>query len=141
MSKKGPIILVDDDGDDQEIMIRVLEELKVPNKLLIFNDCGAALLYLRKTDEQPFLIICDINIPGQNGIEFKTEIDEDPQLRDKSVPFIFFSTSASQPVVDIAYKKLTVQGFFKKPENFPEVKRLINRVVEYWSDCKHPNSF
>ena len=94
--KSGPIIVIDDDADDKDIFESVLKELGVDNKRLWFTNCKDAFEYLRTTNEQPFIIFCDVNIPGLTGIEFKRQIDKHPQLRKKSIPFIFYSTSVNQ---------------------------------------------
>lgn len=82
----------------------------------------------------------DINLPLQTGIEFKKTIDEDHQLRQKSIPFIFFSTSVDSNAVTQAYGEMTVQGFFRKSSSYEELKRLVRLIMDYWKLCKHPNS-
>jgi CheY-like chemotaxis protein len=84
-------------------------------------------------------ILCDINLPGMNGFEFKSEIDNDFKLMEKSIPFIFFSTAATKPIVTEAYTKMTVQGFFQKNDNIEELKYSLKTIIEYWKLCKHPN--
>jgi CheY-like chemotaxis protein len=140
MAKSGPIILVDDDHDDVDIMIEVLKELEVTNKLINFTSGPEAFTYLKASEEQPFIIFCDVNLPGETGIEFKYRIDHDPQLRQKSIPFVFYSTSANQLAVNEAYTKMTVQGFFKKGNNYTEIKKIVSLVLDYWTLCKHPNT-
>lgn len=140
MAKQGPIIIVEDDHDDQEIMTEVLQDLKIANDVIIFDTCLKAFDYLKTTSDRPFIIFCDVNLPVVNGIEFKRSIDSDPQLRRKSIPFVFLSTSVNQSAVNEAYTQMTVQGFFKKPGSFPAVKDLVKRVLEYWQDCTHPNA-
>ena len=138
--KEGPIILIEDDLDDQEIFRDVIKELNQPNDLIIFSNCPEGFKYLKVTSEQPFIIFCDVNLPVQNGIEFKKQIDEDPELRKKSIPFVFYSTSVNQATVNEAYTKMTVQGFFQKKESFQEIKANIKLILEYWKACKHPNT-
>ena len=139
MAIDAPIILVDDDAEDKELLIEALDELGIKNKLIRFENCIIAFDYLLRTTDIPFIIICDINLPKKNGIEFKRQIDEDPLLRSKSIPFVFFSTSTDKKSVDIAYKEMTVQGFFQKPNNFQDLKRVIKLIFDYWQECKHPN--
>ena len=138
--QSGPIIAVDNDIDDQEIFEDILESLEIPNKLISFEDCNDALGYLKTTVEQPFLIFCDVNLPGLSGLEFKRQIDEDPQLWKKSIPFIFYSTSVNQKTVNDAYTQMTVQGFFQKKNSIAEIKNAIKLIIDYWKECKHPNT-
>ena len=138
--KSGPIILIEDDVDDKEILEEVLKELNVSNELIWFNNCIEAYTFLLGTSQRPLLIISDVNLPGQNGLEMKRQIDDNPILRSKSIPFIFYSTSVSQHAVNIAYKEMSVQGFFQKEQNFESIKTKIKTIIDYWKDCKHPNS-
>lgn len=140
MAKSGPIIIVEDDLDDEELIKEALTELGVSNKIIHFANGEDAFLYLRSTLEQAFLILCDVNMPKLNGVEFKRKIDEDPELRKKSIPFVFFTTSVDQSAVTESYTKMTVQGFFKKSNSYEELKKLLTLIIDYWKICYHPNT-
>ncbi|MGC3943050.1 MAG: response regulator [Chryseolinea sp.] len=137
--KSGPIVLVDDDPDDRQLMESVCSSLNYKNRIIQFENGILLLEFLRITAEKPFLILCDINMPFINGLEVRRKIDEDEFLRKKSIPFVFFSTNAVQHEVEKAYE-LTVQGFFEKGNNLKEMTDRLRLVLEYWSICKHPNS-
>ena len=139
MPKSGPIVIVEDDKDDQELFQDILKEIGVQNELLFFVRCSEAYHYLKTMPEQPFIIISDVNLPEQNGMEFKRNIDEDPELRQKSIPFVFLSTAARPREVEEAYD-LTVQGFFLKATQLAEMEKTIELILRYWVNCKHPNS-
>jgi CheY-like chemotaxis protein len=138
--KSGPIIIVEDDIDDKELLEDIFHDLNIPNRLNWFRKSGEAFTYLKTTTDQPFLIFSDVNLPVENGIEFKRRIDSDPYLRQKSIPFVFYSTSADQKTVNTAYTELTVQGFFQKESTYDEIKNCIEIIIRYWQKCKHPNS-
>lgn len=53
MNRQGPIIIIEDDQDDQEILKEVLEKLSYPNKIVFFSDGEAALEFLTSTDVDP----------------------------------------------------------------------------------------
>jgi CheY-like chemotaxis protein len=139
MSKKGPILIIEDDKEDKEILEDVLRDLGVKNSIVWLPDTEAAYEYLCEADEAMFIIFCDINLPGKNGLELKQNIDDRPSLRKKSIPFIFYSTSANQKDVNDAYSKMTIQGFFQKGHDYEEMKRVIKLILDYWTMCKHPN--
>jgi CheY-like chemotaxis protein len=138
MPKNGPIIIIEDDIDDQYILRRALIEAKAFNQLIFFEDGPAAFEYLKTMVTQPFIILCDVNLPKQSGIEFKTDIDNDSGLRAMSIPFIFYSTYVSQYAINEAYKNLTVQGFFQKNNTYHELKDIIKIIIDYWKICKQP---
>lgn len=139
MAVAGPIIIVEDDLDDQEILSDAFKEIGIHANLLFFNRTMQAFDFLKATPEQPFIILSDVNLPGENGMAFKRRIDNDPQLRRKSIPFVFFSTAIDKKNVDIAYEQMTVQGFFKKSDNYADLKNSIKVIMDYWMICKHPN--
>lgn len=140
MAKSGPIIIIEDDVDDEEIFQEVLNELGIKNKLVWFTHGKGALEYLRTTEEQPFIIFSDVNIPEQSGLVFKQQIDSDEQLRRKSIPFIFYSTAVPPKTIEEAYTKMTIQGFFQKGRTFDEIKKSVKLICDYWMVCQHPNT-
>ena len=140
MSKSGPIIIVEDDQDDKELFEDISREIGVENKLIWFDNAEDAFTYLQTTDDAPFMIFSDVNMPRLNGLEFKKKIDNDARLRRKSIPFVFFTNGASQDEVDDAYFTMTVQGFFVKANDYHEMKLLLKSIYYYWKHCKHPNS-
>ncbi len=140
MAKKGPIIIVEDDAEDEELFKDILKELSISNKIIWFTDTHTAFDYLKTTKDQPFIIFSDVNLPKQNGVEFKKSIDADKQLRKKCIPFVFYSTFVSKEIVNQAYTQMTVQGFFRKGTSYKEIKSDIKMIIDYWQVCNHPNT-
>jgi CheY-like chemotaxis protein len=138
MNKDGPIIIIEDDEDDQEFIAAVFEELNYNNEVIFFGDGEKALDYLTTTNIEPFIIFSDINMPKLNGIELRAKVHENEDLRMKSIPYLFFSTIAEQRHVVEAYSK-SVQGFFVKPSDFPQMRDMISNIVVYWQNCVSPN--
>jgi CheY-like chemotaxis protein len=138
MNKTGPIIIIEDDIDDQEILTEIFKELNYDNKLIFFGDSVQALEYLTHTDIEPFLVISDINMPRLSGMELREKIINNEDLRLKSIPYLFFSTTAEQQHVIDAYSR-SIQGFFVKPNNYDKLRKIIVKIVEYWQECESPN--
>ena len=138
MNKRGPIIIIEDDMDDQTILADIFKELNYDHKLIFFGDSEQALEYLTSTDIEPFLVLSDINMPKLNGMELREKIHNNEDLRMKSIPYLFFSTSAEQKHVIDAYSR-SIQGFFVKPNNYDKLKSTIIKIVEYWQECVSPN--
>lgn len=138
MNKGGPIIVIEDDQDDQELFTEVFAELNYPNKVHFFNDGLSAYQYLCASNDQPFLIISDINLPKLDGFQLREKVHNNEQLKLKCIPYLFFTTAADQRMVIDAYSK-SIQGFFTKPDNYAEILRVIKNIIEYWKDCHSPN--
>ncbi|CAM3509749.1 response regulator [Flavobacterium gelidilacus] len=138
MNKNGAIIIVEDDMDDQEMFGDVFKELDYKNEIIFFNDGQEALAYLTSNTREPFIVFSDINMPKLNGIELRQQIHENENIRLKTIPYLFFTTSAAQDDVIDAYSK-SIQGFFVKPSSFEELKSTVKIIVEYWQKCESPN--
>ena len=138
MNKGGPIIIIEDDIDDQELLGDVFAALQTKNEVLFFSDGVAALEYLTHTRVEPFIIFSDINMPRLSGMELREKVHQNEDLRLKSIPYLFFSTSADQQHVVDAYSK-SIQGFFIKPSDYCELLETVRSIVDYWSRCISPN--
>ena len=136
----GPVILVEDDEDVIMIFKDVLIDLNILNRVVSFVKAEDAYHFLDNNAEQPFIIISDVNLPGMTGLEFKNKLDQNERLKKKSIPFIFFSTSANKRYLDEAYLQLSVQGYFIKEALFKEIKNQVRIIFEYWKICQHPNN-
>lgn len=138
MNKNGAIVIVEDDIDDQEMFTTIFQELNYKNEIVFFSDGQEALSYLTANTNEPFIVFSDINMPKLNGMELRRQIHENEDIRLKTIPYLFFTTSAEQEAVIDAYSK-SIQGFFVKPSSFQELKELIKIIVEYWKNCVSPN--
>lgn len=137
MPKSGPIIIVEDDVDDQELLKEVFQELEIPNILRFFNSCLEALKYLQTTLERPFLIISDINLPAMTGFDFLKSINNNQRLKEKYIPFIFLTTASTASTIQQAYL-MPAKGFFVKPLNGNQLRQTIAAIIEYWKISSIP---
>jgi CheY-like chemotaxis protein len=138
-SKYGPIIIVEDDPEDCDILVEIFGSLQIQNEIKFFSNGHDVFQYLCTTTDKPLVIISDVNMPKMNGIELRAKINADDHLRQKSIPFVFFTTSVNPTAVKQAYEMM-VQGYFRKGTSLEEQRDIVRMIVEYWSTCKHPNS-
>ena len=140
MNKTGPIIVIEDDADDQQILVEIFQKLDYRNKIFYFADGNEALDFINKTEIQPFLILSDINMPKINGFEIRNKVFTNSELHTKCIPYLFFTTSATKKAVIDAYA-LSVQGFFIKPSSMLALENTIKKIIEYWKECIAPSEF
>lgn len=140
VNKNGPVIIIEDDADDQEILTEIFHKLNYPNKILFFFDGQAALDYINDTNDLPFLILSDVNLPKLDGFALREKLKTDAKLNIKCIPYLFFSTALNQKSVINAYS-LSVQGFFVKQNTMAELEQTISAIMEYWRRCAAPNDF
>jgi CheY-like chemotaxis protein len=137
MRKLGPVVIVDDDTDDQQFYQNAFAELGYKNELVCFTTGAEALTYLYRADVVPFVVISDINMPGMDGFELRDHVLKDQRVSDKCIPYIFLTTPSRSDEVTRAYKK-SVQGFFIKPSNMMGIKSFLDLVMKYWQECVTP---
>jgi CheY-like chemotaxis protein len=140
MQKSGPIIVIEDDSDDQEILAEVFKNLNYPNEIIFFLDGYKALEYITDSNVQPFLILSDINMPKLNGFELRRKIHNNEELRVRCIPYLFFTSGADRKAVTDAYS-MSAQGFFIKPSKMGHLENTIRKIVDYWLECYAPNQY
>ena len=133
-----PILIVDGDKDEWEFLQDAWEGLEYSNKLIFFSDAEELLSYLKKEKIIPFLIICDVNLHKMNGFELKKKLLEDNLINYKSIPFVFFSNTATKAQIEKSYD-LGSNGFFIKGKSMEEIKNTLIDIVNYWERSKTPN--
>lgn len=137
MTLNRPLIIVDDDADDQDMIQLALEELGITGEIKSFRDAESALSYLQK-NQSPFLIISDINMPKMDGFRFKESIENCEILSEKKIPFVFLSTSSNDSYIRRAYH-ICAQGFFEKGASFMQLKESLATILRYWYRTKTMN--
>jgi CheY-like chemotaxis protein len=140
MRKLGPIIVIEDDLDDQMLLEETFQKLNYPNKVIFFADGYDALAYIEKTDVKPFLILSDINMPKIGGFELRQKVQNNEALKVRCIPYLFFTTGSNRQAVYEAYA-MSAQGFFIKPSSIGELESIIRKIVEYWQECFSPSQF
>ena len=96
MKLEEPVIIIEYDADDKEMLEEVFKKLEYPNELLFFRDGQEALDFLNHSDVVPFIILSDINMPKLDGFALRDKIKMDAKLQHKCIPYLFFSTASSQ---------------------------------------------
>ena len=134
----APILIIDDDGEDREFISDAWNDLEFKNPLLFFDNGNDVLEYLANEHVNPFLIICDVNIPRMDGFELKQILLNNTNTRYRSIPFVFWSTQVSNAQIQKAYD-LGVNGFFLKENNLNDLKQSLIDIVKYWKKSKTPD--
>jgi CheY-like chemotaxis protein len=137
MKNKRPLIIVEDDVDDQELLMHVLKELRLTLEVKVFDNGLDALEYLKNGNVQPFLILSDVNMPMMDGITLKREIEKSLVLKKLCIPFVFISTSPAVHVKQLG--DLNVQGYFEKGNSMEQLNDTLKTILKYWNLTRHLN--
>lgn len=131
------VMLVEDNADHAELVIRTLEEHQIANKVRHFLDGQSALDYLFQRGEfsnpathvRPHVILLDLRLPRVDGIDVLKAIKEDDHL--KSIPVVVLTTSEAEKDVAKAYYN-HANSYLVKPVGFDEFKSLMDDLGFYW---------
>jgi CheY-like chemotaxis protein len=136
--QSGAIYIINDDIDDHHVIKEIWNELNLTNQLLFFSSGRDMMDHLAKAERGPFIIICDVNLPRMDGFELREKLLDSGSKKFKSVPFIYWSTQASEAQITKAYD-LSAHGFFIKGSNYIEMKESFHAILNYWSLSKMPS--
>jgi CheY-like chemotaxis protein len=131
------VLIIDHDEDDWIMIDEVWKELKLNNELIFVSNGDDAIDRIQKMQDAPFIIICELNLPRLNGFELREKMLLANSKKLKSVPFIFWSTTASEEQILQAYN-LSVHGFFIKDNSIHDLKETFKTIINYWKRSKMP---
>lgn len=131
------VLLVEDNIDHAELVIRTLEDHRIANKIQHFLDGQAALDYLFRRDPysdpeaspRPHVILLDLRLPLVDGLEVLHIIKNDDEL--KHIPVIVLTTSEAEKDVTRAYAN-HANSYLVKPVGFDEFNQLMTDLGFYW---------
>jgi CheY-like chemotaxis protein len=131
------VMLIEDNADHAELIIRTLQEHQIPNTVRHFFDGQTALDYLFQRGEfsepgksaRPHVILLDLRLPRVDGIDILKAIKRDESL--KCIPVVILTTSEAEKDVAKAYYN-HANSYLVKPVGFEEFRQLMDNLGYYW---------
>lgn len=137
------ILLVEDNPDHAELIMRSLQDHRVANKTYHVIDGEAALDYLFRRGNyadpekspRPHVILLDLRLPKIDGMEVLEEIKATDEL--KRIPVVVLTTSEAEGDVGKAYDN-HANSYLVKPVDFDKFTKLMSDLGFYWLgwNCK-----
>lgn len=117
------ILLIDDNDDIRNDITEILElegfdVLGAPN-----GEVGIQLA----RECSPDLIICDVKMPGKDGLEVLQVLQADPST--KGIPFIFLTGNVGNEEM-LRGKALGAKDYVMKPQGIMDLPLLITEVLQ-----------
>jgi len=120
------IILIEDEGSMGQVTQLLLESCGY--EVTVAAEGAQGLRLVRALT--PNLVICDVNMPGMDGLEVLQNLRQSDATR--HIPVIFLSGFISEEQTAQA-RQLGVNAFLGKPCSFEEMKQAI-------TECRHAAS-
>jgi two-component system, chemotaxis family, response regulator Rcp1 len=130
MTSPMHILLVEDTPSDIRLTQEALKEGSLKYELTVLNDGEQAMEYFRKvagTDEQPDLVLLDLNMPKKNGHEVLAEMQEIEAL--KSIPVILLTVSRDEEEILHALD-VKMNYYLGKPVTSEKLNTLLAAMDE-----------
>ncbi len=131
------IVIIEDDPNDAELMVRSLKNNRLANQLTILEDGEQALDYIfcrgqyedRDSSGTPRVIFLDLKLPKVNGLEVLKQVKSNESTR--KIPVIIVTSSKEEPDIATAYD-LGANSYVVKPVDFDDFAKTINELGSYW---------
>ena len=124
MSKKQTILHMDDTLDTRALVRQTLE--KEDYTVITLPSPQMGIEFLENNDIN--LVICDINMPYENGFEFLREVRRNPKFN--KIPFVFLTNVSSDIAVEQA-RELGADMYLFKYETTPEkLKKSVEQALK-----------
>jgi two-component system chemotaxis response regulator CheY len=120
------VLIVDDSKTMRKIITKTLRQINADiDSIAEAEDGQTALDHLKQ--EKPSLILCDVNMPNVDGIEFLKQISSDGILN--SVPVIMITTEGGSDDVVQQVRDLGASGTLGKPFSAEKLEELLQEVL------------
>lgn len=133
-------LLVEDDDDHAEIVLRTFRQNHIGNTIERVPDGIEALQYVRHEGRyagkpRPDVILLDLNLPKMDGHEVLDAIKSDDDL--KRIPVVVLTTSDAETDRVKAYEH-HANSYVVKPVDFARLRQMVNDLSLYWGLWNQP---
>lgn len=144
MPLERPILLVEDNPDDEALTLRAFAKNKIRNPVVVARDGVEAIEYLlgagphagRDKSVMPALVLLDLKLPRMDGLEVlrRVRADEHTAL----LPVVVLTTSRETQDIQEAYR-LGANSYIRKPVNFDAFIKAVEQIGAYWLSLNEPS--
>jgi len=143
MATDRPILLVEDNPDDEALTLRAFSKNRIANQVIVARDGVEALDYLfgagpyagRDMSVMPAVVLLDLKLPRIDGLEVLRRIRADDRTR--LLPVVILTTSKEQQDIREAYG-LGANSYIRKPVDFEKFIYAVGQMGLYWLALNEP---
>lgn len=122
--RTGPIVLA---VDDVQVNLDLVRSSLEPFGYQVFEAHSVAEGIEKARSIKPALILCDMHMPGGDGLELLSNVKSSTELHD--VPFFFLSSTAWQTTEHIRGMQLGAAKFILRPIDPQALRDEISRAI------------
>jgi two-component system response regulator len=130
------ILLVEDNPDDEELVLRSLRKANIANEIAVARDGAEALDYLFAEGtgkafgaEQPTVVLLDLRLPKVDGFEVLKRIRARPETR--TMPVVILTSSSEEEDMVRSYQG-GANSYVRKPVDFNDFASAVRSLGLYW---------
>jgi len=135
------ILLVEDSDNDVLLVTEALKKANITNRIFVVRNGAAALDFLfcagefayRKINDQPQVILLDINLPKIDGLEVLRRIKANARTR--SIPVVVLTSSKEDGNIATC-KRLGANTYIVKPVDFDNFSAATLQLSLQWALLK-----
>ena len=139
MATEFHILLVDDSPSDALIIDRAAprggDRTTVSRSSRTAAPLDGYLIGLKEpetpSEQEPDLVLLDLNLPGLDGCQVLSAIKIDRELR--AIPVVILTTSDRDEDVVQTYAA-GANTFIRKPDEYPRYRELVATLRRYWHE-------
>lgn len=131
-----PILLVEDNPDDEALALRAFAKLNISNKIVVARDGVEALDYLFSTEASaggisrlPALILLDLKLPKVDGLQVLQQIRDNE--RTQILPVVILTSSREEQDLVRGYN-LGANSYVRKPVDYNEFVNAVSQLGIFW---------
>lgn len=127
---RTPILLVEDNPDDELLTRRAFERNGIANPILVARDGEVAVeMLLGETPVRPSVVLLDLNLPKLSGLEVLARLRAD--VRTRGLPVVVLTSSREEADLIGSYN-LGANSYVRKPVSFAEFVKAVGQLGLYW---------
>ncbi|NEP56558.1 MAG: response regulator [Symploca sp. SIO2G7] len=130
-----PILLVEDNPDDEILSKRALKRSKLKNSILVARNGEEALATIFNANPLPCVVLLDLKLPKIDGLEVLRRIRASELTH--MLPVIVL-TSSSQDCDIIESYGLGANSYVRKPIDFDQFINAVSQLALYWALINEP---
>ena len=125
-----PIILVEDNPDDEKLTIRALRRGNVANEILVARNGEEALMMVLNADPLPSVVLLDLKLPKVDGLEVLRQIRANE--RTHLLPVVILTSSSEEQDIIDSYN-LGANSYVRKPVEIEKFTEAVRQLGLYWA--------